>query len=116
MREKIRDRERLLHMIEAIDQIINAQQRYTAEQLTTDPILFYGIVKWVEIIGEAAYKLIEAIRSSNPQIPWPSIIGMRHVLVHGYYQIKPERLLSTIESDLQPLRTLLMQLPELNLE
>lgn len=116
MREKLRDRERLLHMVEAIDKILNAKERYSTELLITDPILFYGLVKCVEIIGEAAYKLTDGIRSANPHIPWAAIIGMRHVLVHGYYQIKQERLLATINSDLKPLREMLLQLPELDPE
>lgn len=41
-----------------------------------------------------------------------AIIGMRHVLVHGYYQIKPERLMATIESELPPLRELLVTLSD----
>ncbi|WP_300130045.1 hypothetical protein [Duncaniella sp.] len=40
MREKIRDRERLLHMIEAIDKIDSAQTRYPEEVLCSDPICF----------------------------------------------------------------------------
>lgn len=37
---------------------------------------------------------------------------MRHVLVHGYYQIKPERLFATIKYDLVPLREQLVRLVE----
>lgn len=110
MREKIRDRERLLHMIEAIDKIDSAQSRYPEEALTSDPILFYGMVKCLEIIGEAAYKLTESTRSRHPEIPWSAVIGMRHVLVHGYYQIKAERILATIETDLLPLRSSLTEI------
>jgi len=29
---------------------------------------------------------------------------MRHILVHGYYQIKDEIIWATIETDLKPLR------------
>lgn len=110
MRETIRDRERVLHMIEAIDQIDGARHRYSIRQLMTDPVLFYGMVKLVEVIGEAAYKITEETRDKRPDIPWKAIIGMRHVLVHGYYQIKPERLMATVETDLFPLRELLVKL------
>lgn len=51
MRETIRDRERVLHMIEAIDQIDGARHRYSIRQLMTDPVLFYGMVKLVEVIS-----------------------------------------------------------------
>jgi len=32
------------------------------------------------------------------------MIGMRHILVHGYYQIKDEIIWATIETELQPLK------------
>jgi uncharacterized protein with HEPN domain len=32
------------------------------------------------------------------------MIGMRRILVHGYYQIKDEIIWATIETELQPLR------------
>jgi uncharacterized protein with HEPN domain len=41
---------------------------------------------------------------------WNDIIGMRHILVHGYYQIKDEIIWATIESDLKPLKEKLSQL------
>ncbi len=35
---------------------------------------------------------------------WISIEGMRHVLVHGYYHIKPNQLWDTIDIDLPELK------------
>jgi uncharacterized protein with HEPN domain len=32
------------------------------------------------------------------------MIGMRHILVHGYYQIRDEIIWATIETELHPLR------------
>lgn len=103
-------RERLRHIIEAIDNISNGRVKYKDEQIEADPVLFYGVVKCVEIIGEAAYKLTETTRNLAPDIPWSAIIGMRHVLVHGYYQIKPQRLFATMTYDLMPLREQLVKL------
>ena len=112
MREIIRDKERLLHIIDSIDNIINGREKYSDEQIKSDPVLFYGMVKCVEIIGEAAYKLTDATRLGSSDIPRAAIIGMRHVLVHGYYQIKPERLFATMTYDLVPLRERLVRIVE----
>ena len=38
-------------------------------------------------------------------MPWRSIINMRHVIVHGYYQIDAEILWETINNDLADLKT-----------
>jgi uncharacterized protein with HEPN domain len=38
------------------------------------------------------------------------MIGMRHILVHGYYQIKDEIVWATIETELQPLKEKISEL------
>ncbi len=44
----------------------------------------------LEIIGEAAYKLTNEFKEDNPDLPWRKMVGMRHVLVHGYNNVSPE--------------------------
>lgn len=104
MREYVRDRDRLEHIVEAIDNILNYSSARTKEELESDKLRYYGIVKNIEIIGEAAYKLTRAFRLLHPDTPWEFITGMRHVLVHDYYQIKPAEVWKVINEDLQPLR------------
>lgn len=106
MRERIKDRGRLEHILMAIGNILAHKDRYVFEEIKDDPIIFYGFVKQVEIIGEAVYMLTKDFRDSHPEVEWSSIEGMRHVLVHGYYQIKPRQLWNVVEKDiplLQPL-------------
>lgn len=74
------------------------------QELTEDSILFYGFVKHVEIIGEAVYMLTKEFKNAHPEVEWDIIEGMRHVLVHGYYKIRPEQLWETIESDIPELK------------
>ena len=58
----------------------------------------------MEIVGEAAYLLSKEFKLRHPLIEWEDMIGMRHILVHGYYQIKDEIIWATIETELQPLK------------
>ena len=104
MRERIRDKERLVHILTAIDNLLSGSQRYTMEQAEKDSIIFFGFVKQVEIIGEATYKLTNEFRAEHPDTPWDKMEGMRHVLVHGYYLISPQKLWNVIERDLPSLR------------
>ena len=67
-------------------------------------MLFYATVKNIEIIGEAAYKLTQAFCREHPDTPWEFIMKMRHVLVHDYYQIKPEEVWNVVQDDLHPLQ------------
>jgi len=104
MREPVRDRDRLEHIIEAIDRILGFADGKTIEQLKEDNLRYYGIVKNIEIIGEASYMLTRAFRRMYPETPWEFIAKMRHVLVHDYYQIDTKEVYKVIQKDLHPLR------------
>jgi len=104
MREKVKDIGRLEHIQNSINILLEHKSKYTFEQVTSDPIVFFGFVKHVEIIGEAVYMLTTDFRNTHPEVEWDVIEGMRHVLVHGYYQIKPIQLWKTIEEDIPQLK------------
>ncbi len=103
MRERIRDKERLEHILEASNKLLENKDKYTLEEIKNNSVLFYGFVKLVEIIGEACYMLTKEFRESHSETNWKIIENMRHVLVHGYYAITPELLWATIHEDIQPL-------------
>jgi uncharacterized protein with HEPN domain len=44
-------------------------------------------LRHLQIIGEASRGLPEDVRARAPEVPWLSIIGMRNILVHGYFDI-----------------------------
>ena len=44
--------------------------------------------------------LTKEFRAEHTEIPWEQMIGLRHVLVHGYYTIKPKQLWNIIEKDI----------------
>ena len=44
--------------------------------------------------------LTKEFRAEHTEIPWEQMIGLRHVLVHGYYKIKPKQLWNIIEKDI----------------
>ncbi|MCR4613686.1 MAG: DUF86 domain-containing protein [Bacteroidaceae bacterium] len=109
MRERIKDIDRLQHMLESIEVLLESRHVHSLEDIVADRILFHGYVKEVEIIGEAAYKLTKEFRESHLEIEWDDIIAMRHVLVHGYYQVSPDKLWDTVIKDLEPLRPIILR-------
>lgn len=44
--------------------------------------------KFIENVGEAAYKSEPGALAQYPQIDWSRLLGMRHRLVHEYYNIR----------------------------
>lgn len=49
--------------------------------------------------------LTNDFKTSHPATNWKDIINMRHVLVHGYYQVDPRIVWVTIQNDLPALNT-----------
>ena len=44
-----------------------------------DRLLRGGVERHLEIIGEAARRVSPAFKAVHPEIPWPSIVGLRLV-------------------------------------
>ena len=100
MREHNRDKERLEHILDAISVIENGLATYTKEELLNNRLLYYGLVKQIEIIGEAANMLTADFRDEHPLTPWREIIAMRNFIVHGYNMVDKNEVVSVIENDL----------------
>lgn len=100
MRETIKDYDRIDHMLFAAVILRDKAPLHSLSQVKTDPILFFGFAKLIEIIGEAAYKLTKEFKGTHPELPWKEIIGMRHVMVHDYYTMSPEKIWATITTDI----------------
>jgi len=110
MRERIKDSERLKHILDAINVITENKERHSFEEIVNDKIMLFGFVKHVEIIGEAVYKLTKEFREQHSEIEWDIIEGMRHVLVHDYYKIKPDQLWDAVQNDIPKLKPLIENL------
>ena len=104
MREPERDNGRLQDILQAAEHIRSFTEGYTQEQLVSDKLRYFAVVKNVEIIGEAAYMLSLEFKETHKHIPWDAIIRMRHVLVHGYATILPEMLWHTALEDVPILK------------
>ncbi len=57
MREALRDPSRLRHMVDSIMNVNQYMEGKTESDLVANSMLFFAVVKNIEIVGEAAYKL-----------------------------------------------------------
>ncbi len=97
------DRVRLQHMLDAAREATSFVQSKNRSDLDQDQLLVFGLIKAIEIVGEAAYQVSETTRAELPAIPWDDVIGMRHRLVHAYFDINLDILWRTVQEDLPPL-------------
>jgi uncharacterized protein with HEPN domain len=97
-------------MLAAIANVEEFTNGVNAEEFVNSKVLFFAVVKNIEIVGEATYMLTKEFKESHQSIPWLVIEKMRHVLVHGYYTISPEKVWETVQEDLPVLKKQLIDL------
>ena len=101
---------RLHHMLDAAREAVEFAKGQTRSELDRNRMLVLSLVKDIEIVGEAAYQISQGTRDQLKNIPWDDIIGMRHRLVHAYFEINLDILWKTINDDLPPLIQILESL------
>ena len=90
----------MVDAIEASSTFIAGRSR---QDLDTDRMLVFALVRAVEIIGEAASRLSSEGRAEVPGLPWSSIVGMRNHLIHAYFDVDLDILWNTVTQALPPL-------------
>ena len=101
--DAIKNAQRLYHIIQAIARIRRSVDGISKEDFFENEDKQGNVVRCIEIIGEAANHIDAEIIKSNPDVPWPSIIGMRNNLIHGYNEVNYTFVWAVIENDLSKL-------------
>lgn len=96
---------RVRHMVEAAQSALAFAAGRVRADLDSDRMLLMAIVKAVEIVGEAAVPVTAETKAAVTDVPWTSVIGMRHRLTHAYFGIDPAVVWATVQEDLVPLVT-----------
>jgi len=97
------DAVRMRHMLDAARSVTRFIQNRRREDLEADEMLAFAVTRGLEIIGEAASQVSEGARQACPQMPWPLVVGMRHRLIHAYFDVDLDRVWDTAVRDLPPL-------------
>ncbi|MGD0012334.1 MAG: DUF86 domain-containing protein [Terriglobia bacterium] len=96
------DAGRLQDILEAVCRI----EKYAArgrDAFVRDELVQTWTIHNLQIIGEAARKVSEAVKARHPEVPWRQIIAMRNILVHDYFTVDPEEVWAAVEGDLPDL-------------
>lgn len=100
MREASRDIIRLEHIVQAIERIKRYTNGKRFDDLVKDDMMYYAVVKNIEIIGEAANLLTSEFKKEHPNTQWKLIIGMRNYIVHEYFQVDNTVIWDVVQNDL----------------
>ena len=111
MRDTVNDRTRLELMLEAIENIVSFTNDVSnCEAFESNKILCHAVVYNLQCIGENVYKLSREFVQSHPQMDWDAIEGLRHILVHDYYQVNMKMVWQILQKDLPVLKAFLMDI------
>lgn len=104
MRERARDKGRLEDITEYSNNITRFVEGVSFEDFSKNNLLYFGVMKNIEVVGEAAYMLTKAFKAAHPETPWKMIESMRHILVHDYAHVIKETLYDTAVNSIPELR------------
>ena len=100
-------------MLEAIDKI----EKYTesiedSEEFKRNNMVADAVLRNLEIIGEAARNIPEEIRTKYNEIPWNRVIGLRNIVIHGYFVVDLDIIWVIIKEQLPELKDVLFRMFE----
>lgn len=104
MHDRLGNKVRLLHILDAIIQIENYTLNVDKEAFVGNSMMFNATLRQLEIIGEASNRLSEDLILDNPEIPWARIIGLRNFVVHEYFGIDDLTIWNVVKINLPDLK------------
>ncbi len=77
----------LEHIIESIDNVEDFIKNVSESDFLSSVLIQNGVVRCLEIIGEAVKNLPLGFREKHPDIEWKKIAGLRDILIHAYFEV-----------------------------
>ena len=104
MRGELGDKIRLQHILDAIDEIEKYLLDVDLKVFLVNSMMRFACIKQMEIIGEASNHVSTELKTSDPDIEWAQIVGMRNVLAHEYFGIDTSVVWDIIKKDIPILK------------
>ena len=92
------------HILDALERIAEYLQGIEETEFYRSNLLQDGVIRQLEIIGEATKQISQDTRTENEHIPWKDIAGMRDKLIHEYFGVDVEQVWLTAKQDAPVLR------------
>ncbi len=93
----------LEHILKSSEEIIQFTQGLEEDDFLRDRLLQLGVIKCIEMIGEATKRLSADFRIKHSHIPWEDMAGMRDKLTHGYMDVNYITVWEVVEKDIPKL-------------
>jgi uncharacterized protein with HEPN domain len=94
----------LRHIMDAISRIGEYLQGINEEEFVRNYLVQDGVIRQLEIIGEATKQISQGTREKHSNIPWKDMAGMRDKLIHDYFGVDVEQVWLTASNDIPTLK------------
>jgi len=90
---------------EYTNKILTSTENISEKQFIEDIVLQSAVIRWLEIIGEAAKYVSNEVKKKYPNLPWKEMAAMRDVVAHDYADLIIEDIWKTVINDIPKLKT-----------
>jgi len=94
----------LRHIMDAFVQIERYTDGVSHDDFMENRLLQDGVIRQLEVMGEAARNLTEDLRNEYPNIPWRQMIGLRNRMIHAYFNVNLQIIWEIIQGDIPNLK------------
>lgn len=101
------DRLLLQDMLEAIEEVLETTPG-RREDFDSNKLVRSHLLRNIQIVGEAAVRISKELKDRHPEVPWRLLTGMRHVIVHDYFEIDWNAVYDTSLRDVPSLKPLIV--------
>ena len=74
-------------MLQALERVSTLAAAISEDDLVSDWKKQDALIRELEVLGEAAGRVSADFVAAHPEIPWKEITGLRHKLVHDYFEV-----------------------------
>ncbi|HII15606.1 MAG TPA: DUF86 domain-containing protein [Nanoarchaeota archaeon] len=93
-----------MDILESISKIEEYTKGMEYSGFTGKSLVYDGVVRNLEIIGEAVKKIPADVKKKYPEIEWKKIAGLRDILIHEYSGVDLRIVWDVVVTKLPPLK------------
>ena len=100
----------LRHVLDAMDTVKEYLQGVNEEKFKNTRLIQDGVIRQIEIIGEAVRHVSKDIRKTYPEIPWQDVAGMRDKLIHDYIGVNYTIVWDVVKNKIPEIQVIVAQI------